>query len=258
MSFDAYRRYLTDIYRSPATGNPLQRDSAGDYVSRLGRLQDALRTDIENAKPSALRSLLTRLKTDPVALPRKFKGDVVPAIRLYADFQELSANNEVDSLLQAAENIEAHVDAGHQEATGVTLREAIETLRTEARRMANLRLVQKRFREDLDRDWNCRCALTDIDRRELLRASHIKPWSVSSPAEQTDPSNGLLLAVHVDALFEHALISFGDVGQLLVSNRLSQREQTVLGLTPPRRTIRLTAAHQGYMRHHRERFAINA
>jgi predicted restriction endonuclease len=110
----------------------------------------------------------------------------------------------------------------------------------------------------LDRYWDRRCVLTGIDRRELLRASHIKPWSVSSDAERRDPFNGLLLAVHVDALFDHALISFGEAGQMLVSSRLSEREQMVFGLMPSQQTVPLTPAHQGYLRHHRERFAAIA
>lgn len=41
---------------------------------------------------------------------------------------------------------------------------------------------------------------------------------------------------------------------MLVSDSLSDREQTLFGLLPPRRTIPLTAAHQSYMQHHRARF----
>lgn len=258
MSFDAYRRYLTEIYRSPTTGNPLQRDSAGDYVSRLGRLQAALQTDLESTTPSEVRSLLTRLNTDTIELPKKFIGDVRPAIRLYAEFLELAAGTAATSLLRAAENLEAGLDAHQQADMPGTLRAAIETLRTEVQAIVDVRRGQERFRADLDRYWNHRCVLTGIDRRELLRASHIKPWSASSDTERRDPFNGLLLAVHVDALFDNALISFGEAGQMLVSSRLSEREQMVFGLMPSQQTVPLTPAHQGYLRHHRERFAAIA
>jgi hypothetical protein len=258
MSFDAYHVYLTDLYRSPTSGKPLQRGTASDYVSRLGRLQTALQTDIESATPSALRSLLDFLKTGPVALPKKFVGDVGPAIRLYADFLELTAETGATSLLHAAGTLQDALDAGQQIDRAETIRAEIEILKTEAQAIVDVRRGQQRFRRALDRYWNGCCVLTNIGRSELLRASHIKPWSVSSDAERIDPFNGLLLAVHVDALFDRALISFGEAGQILVSSRLSDRERTVFGIPLPRQTIRLTPAHQGYMRHHRDRFAATA
>lgn len=39
----------------------------------------------------------------------------------------------------------------------------------------------------------------------LLRASHAKPWKDSSDAEHLDVYNGLLLAVHLDALFDRGI-----------------------------------------------------
>ena len=54
-----------------------------------------------------------------------------------------------------------------------------------------------------------------------LRASHIKPWRVSDDFEKLDGNNGLLLAPHIDHLFDGGWISFSDNGDLLVSSRLS-------------------------------------
>jgi predicted restriction endonuclease len=50
-----------------------------------------------------------------------------------------------------------------------------------------------------------------------LIASHIKPWRSANNQERIDGSNGLLLAPHVDLLFDRGLISFTDEGSLLVS-----------------------------------------
>jgi hypothetical protein len=258
MSFNAYRQYLTDIYRSPATGKPLQRDSAGDYVSRLRNLQNLLRVDLEHASPTALRQLLGSLRSDPVVLharSAKFVGDVAPAIRLYAEFLESSENTGVTVMLLAADRLKSGLDAGPSSDPVGLLHDAVATIQTEVQSIIDARRGQQRFRAELFRYWHGTCALTDIDRGELLRASHIKPWSVSSDTERVDPFNGLLLAVHADALFDRALISFGEAGEMLVSDRLSEREQALFGLLPPRRTVPLTAAHQGYMQHHRERFS---
>jgi predicted restriction endonuclease len=50
-----------------------------------------------------------------------------------------------------------------------------------------------------------------------LIASHIKPWSKSSNQERLDGRNGLLLAPHIDHLFDNGFISFADDGRLLIS-----------------------------------------
>jgi putative restriction endonuclease len=52
------------------------------------------------------------------------------------------------------------------------------------------RMGQGKFRADLETIWNGGCALCTLTRRELLRASHIKPWSASNNAERLDPYNG--------------------------------------------------------------------
>jgi predicted restriction endonuclease len=54
----------------------------------------------------------------------------------------------------------------------------------------------------------------------MLRASHIKPWSKSSNRERLNPANGILLAAHLDALFDCGLISFGNDGAMLVSAQI--------------------------------------
>jgi hypothetical protein len=76
--------------------------------------------------------------------------------------------------------------------------------------MVLARLGQGAFRAGVIAAWNigeC-CALTKIDVRELLVASHIKAWHASDARERLDPANGLLLATHVDKLFDRHLLSF--------------------------------------------------
>lgn len=64
------------------------------------------------------------------------------------------------------------------------------------------------------------CRVTGVSDPLHLRASHIKPWKDSSDAEKLDGCNGLLLAPHIDHLFDRGLISFTDEGNVLVSNKL--------------------------------------
>jgi putative restriction endonuclease len=75
------------------------------------------------------------------------------------------------------------------------------------------------------------CRLTKVANPRLLVASHIKPWRVCSTAgERLDGANGLLLAPHVDRLFDRGLIGFGDAGEVLVSPRLDHLDLARLGL----------------------------
>lgn len=96
---------------------------------------------------------------------------------------------------------------------------------TEKEAVIKIRLTQGPFRAVLDRIWNNQCAVLGYSTRGLLRASHIKPWSHSRHSEngkyeQCDPNNGLLLAAHLDALFDTGLISFRDDGSMMISAKI--------------------------------------
>jgi hypothetical protein len=62
-----------------------------------------------------------------------------------------------------------------------------------------------------------RCRVTRVDDPNYLIASHIKPWSESSNVERLSENNGLMSAPHVGYLFDKGLISFTDIGDILVS-----------------------------------------
>lgn len=64
------------------------------------------------------------------------------------------------------------------------------------------------------------CRVTGVTDLQHLRASHIKPWKDSTDEEKLSGCNGLLLAPHIDHLFDRGLISFSDNGNLLVSPKL--------------------------------------
>jgi len=75
---------------------------------------------------------------------------------------------------------------------------------------ANLRLIE------------ARCRITDIANIRHLIASHIKPWRDCDDREKLDGNNGLLLAPHIDHLFDKGYISFEDTGKILVSPSLDK------------------------------------
>jgi len=121
-------------------------------------------------------------------------------------------------------------------------------------------LVQARkgqglFRERLDTYWSERCALAEINRRELLRASHIKPWASSNHAERLDTFNGLLLSVAYDAAFDALLLTFDHNGQVVLSPDLDQGTAALLGIDGRSKLRRLDQCHQPYLSDHRARFS---
>ncbi|MCC7703364.1 HNH endonuclease [Janthinobacterium sp. GW460P] len=81
---------------------------------------------------------------------------------------------------------------------------------TEKEILVAARIGQGKFRSTVISAWKIGevCCLTGIDIPELLIASHIKPWCESNDDERRDPANGLILATHVDKLFDKHLLSF--------------------------------------------------
>ncbi len=123
---------------------------------------------------------------------------------------------------------------------------------TETRLLLKARKGQGRFRADLIEYWSGSCPLTGIRIPELLRASHIKPWSESTHRERLDPFNGLLLAVHFDTLFDQGFISFTDGGELLLAGALGAAEREVFGLEGELPRLSVDPRHVIYLAHHRE------
>lgn len=368
MAFDAFRLYLASDFRSAATGQPLGQHAAGDYASRLRRLQAVLETPLENAPPMALRSLSEDIGQDPritATIPRKVVGDIAVALRAYANFLDTPGTmappgpadahtllsfdtiaadlrslgfvaaptgsttvvefrrddlvvyaksdsrlpiiihpgfEEIYSILNKLSGtvsfrnvrffhnsrltrfpkrrngrglIHYGLAFGFSDITSVrkfmseldrslslasltdpakTLSDEIKEVETEKTALAKARLGQGRFRADLLNFWRGQCAITDVSNPELLRASHIKAWKDSNDGERLDVFNGILLSVHLDALFDRALITFQDTGEMLVSRRLSAEECGIFGLATPPRKLLLNVPHIGFMRHHQNRF----
>ena len=103
---------------------------------------------------------------------------------------------------------------------------------TERNALIKSRVGQGQFRDDLLALWNKRCAVTGLDLKKLLRASHIKPWKDSNNKERLDRYNGLLLAPGYDAAFDAGLITFRDDGKLVISPLLNPEQLRQLGMTP--------------------------
>lgn len=123
---------------------------------------------------------------------------------------------------------------------------------TEAERLVVQRVGQDLFRQGLLEYWDSRCAVTGLAVPALLRASHIKPWAdCATDAERLDVFNGLLLAPHLDAVFDAGFITVADEGTVIVASDLDDDARRLLGLDHPLSIRMLTDEHRAYLPSHR-------
>lgn len=122
---------------------------------------------------------------------------------------------------------------------------------TEIDQIVKARRGQGRFRLNLLK-VETRCRLTLVEAEQFLVASHIKPWAASDNAERLDGHNGLLLAPHVDRLFDRGWISFDDDGTLLVADDQSTKALSTWGLPGAGQNAgAFTAGQKRYLAFHR-------
>lgn len=113
------------------------------------------------------------------------------------------------------------------------------------------RVGQSSFRKSLINYWKS-CAVTGIDVIEILKASHIKPWSLSNSSERLDVFNGLLLVPNLDELFDSGLISFMDDGLMITSSKISPKNKELLNIDKPLKLRKINGANSFYLNFHRE------
>lgn len=121
--------------------------------------------------------------------------------------------------------------------------------RTEIETLIKARLAQGKFRKDVLKLYPS-CPLTGLDIEPLLIASHIKPWSKCNNKERLDPSNGLMLAPNIDALFDSGLITFETDGTIKISPKIDPENQERLGIFPDMK-LKIRPKSKKYFEYHR-------
>ena len=95
------------------------------------------------------------------------------------------------------------------------------------------------------------CQICGLKTKQLLIASHIKPWAKSDPSEKTDIDNALLLCPIHDALFDMGFISFADDGKILLSAELSEEELRLMNIDK-NFMLKIPEGMRKYITYHRE------
>ncbi|CAI8916547.1 HNH endonuclease [Pseudomonas sp. SZ57] len=120
---------------------------------------------------------------------------------------------------------------------------------TQKRQVILARIGQGAFRKKLIEHWGA-CAATGCSQIDILKASHIKPWSESSNAERLDVFNGLLLSPSLDALFDKGYVSFDEGGRILISPHVSDHDRQILNCSAELK-VKLSPKHHEYLAWHR-------
>lgn len=136
---------------------------------------------------------------------------------------------------QVEDAIKGRVDIG-----ATTKEQLVKSRRGQGIYKANVRLNEKG------------CRVTGVNDPQHLRASHIKPWKDSTDDEKLSGCNGLLLAPHVDHLFDKGLISFSDAGELLISPKLDKTILDRWGISTPLNVGNFNAEQSAFLKYHRQ------
>ncbi len=75
-----------------------------------------------------------------------------------------------------------------------------------------------------------KCRVTNISDGKHLIASHIKPWALADSEEKLSQFNGLLLAPHIDHLFDSGWLTFRNSGSIIVSKSLDIQVRAAWGI----------------------------
>jgi hypothetical protein len=122
---------------------------------------------------------------------------------------------------------------------------------TEREGLVVSRVGQGYFRNQLIQKFDYKCAVTSSGVKAVLIASHIVPWREATETERLDVNNGILLSPLYDALFDKHLISFDNLGKVILSSKLPLEEAKKLGVDL-NASITIDSYMESYLIRHRK------
>lgn len=152
-------------------------------------------------------------KRNVTAMAHGSKLDAVIFDEFCSDWEELSFQAEAIKAQLQNKNLEdmvpaidiEHIPAGENQ-----------------ERLMKQRVGQYFFRMAVLNSYSNRCCVTGLNQKQLLIASHIKPWAVSdAKTERTNPANGLCLNCLHDKAFDKGLITIDDNYRIVISKQIA-------------------------------------
>jgi len=95
------------------------------------------------------------------------------------------------------------------------------------------------------------CRVTRVNEPRHLKASHIKPWRDATDAERLDGANGLLLAPHIDHLFDDGYITFSNNQELVIVPEVRDKLLDAWGIDAGVRVGEFSREQSAYLEYHR-------
>tara|TARA_B100001093_G_scaffold445066_1_gene448491 strand:- start:36 stop:890 length:855 start_codon:yes stop_codon:yes gene_type:complete len=123
--------------------------------------------------------------------------------------------------------------------------------KTESKGLVTSRVGQGFYRQELIKKFDNKCAVTGINIEEILIASHIVPWRHSNDEERLDVENGILLSPLYDSLFDRNLISFEDNGEIIISEKVQDKE--LISVLNFNAKIKISEGMKKYLNKHRSK-----
>lgn len=147
---------------------------------------------------------------------------------------------------------EKHNDASlYNEIIECEIETSLLNFTTEKTQIIKARKGQGIFKKNV-KSFEVKCRVTSTDDDRFLIASHIKPWRYSTNEERLDGENGLLLAPHIDKLFDNGWISFSEDGELLISSPSIERILVGWKIPSNLNVGSFTPQQKTYLKYHRE------
>lgn len=122
---------------------------------------------------------------------------------------------------------------------------------TEKEAIIKSRRGQGAYRTNSIRLWK-NCSVTGFTKSNILIASHIKPWKVSTNNERVDHFNSLLLVPTIDKLFDKGYIGFEPNGKILISEKIATNDLKRIGISTDLRLRQVPEETRNYLQYHCE------
>ncbi|MGO4522973.1 HNH endonuclease [Dyella sp. 2RAF44] len=162
--------------------------------------------------------------------PYRYLGEYALAATNTVDAPSTASRTLRKAIVFTLRRIAADEEIVEQQSVELRVLQDLSLESTTTLSMREVRTKQALFRDNVLR-MEKGCRITGIQDLRFLRASHIKPWSKCSDAnERVDGANGLLLAPHIDHLFDRGWISFENSGRVILSPELPPNVLSSLGV----------------------------
>ncbi|MCL2576079.1 MAG: HNH endonuclease [Defluviitaleaceae bacterium] len=239
MSEDFSRHFFelqSDFYKYMVSFGGIAPKTARDYISRLKFLSSSYCIDLsltkEDIEEIIAREKIKMQSREKYSIP-KAMGDFRSGLNKFLSFVNYDYRKKYNIEIKAKiEEIEKSTDL----------------VITEKETIIQSRIGQGSFRKSLIDYWQG-CAFSGCDMKDVLIASHIKPWRASKNYERLDCFNGLLLLPNYDKLFDCGYISIDINGKFMISKFLTKENISILHLSEIS-AINIDERHKPYLEYH--------